>query len=258
MIRKLLKCFLYLCLLVLAGVVALVLCKDILIRNLAERQIIKQTGQFVRIDRLHVGFTKPVISIQGFKLYNRPEFGGGLLLHLQDLRIEYDTDALQSGKLHLNFLRLDLQELNIVRNRSGRTNLVDFIDRAGTQGREALSSRLPPKDFGFTGIDVLDLSLGRIRFIDLRDPRHNREAYFGLQNAEIKNVRGEADLYGVAAIVLLRSGVVALGSPPATNGESPGGILDLGLDWLMETLGLDRDSTPSSSVSAAAPGPAPP
>lgn len=258
MIRKLLKWFIYFCLLILAGIVALLLSKDILIRNLAERRILKQTGMAARIDRLHVGFTEPVISIQGFKLYNRPEFGGGLLLHLQDLHMEYDADALQSGELHLNLFRLDLQELNIVRNRSGQTNIVDFIQRAGTEGREALSAKLPSKEFGFTGVDELNLSLGRIRFIDLRDPRRNREAYFGLRNAEIRNIRNEGDLYGVAAIVLVRSGVVILGDAPSGKGDGRGGILELGLDWLMETLGLEARSgagfltnTPATAVKSS-------
>lgn len=252
MIRKLLKWFIYFCLLILAGIVALLLSKDILIRNLTERRILKQTGMYVRIDRLHVGFTEPVISMQGFKLYNRPEYGGGLLLHLKDLHMEYDPEGLQAGELHLNLLRLDLQELNIVRNRSGQTNIVDFIQRAGTEGREALSRKLPSREFGFTGVDKLNLSLGRIRFIDLRDPRRNREAYFGLKDAEIKNIRSEDDLYGVAAIVLLRSGLVNLGRPPQTGGSRESGILDLGLDWLKERLGLEDGTGRGASTNGPA------
>jgi len=253
-IRKLLKWFLYLCLLLVAGVVVLILCKDIIIRNLTERRITAQTGLYVRIDHLHVGFTEPVISMQGFKLYNRPEYGGGLLLHLKALHIEYDPEALQSGELHLDLFRLDLEELNIVRNAAGRTNITDFIERAGTEGREALSRKLPGKDFGFTGIDQLDLSLGRVRFTDLRDPRRNREAYFGVKNLEIKNIRDEGDLYGVAAIVLLRSGLVSLGSPAKTGHNSGSGILDLGMDWLRETLGFGSSGAGGVSTNTSSAG----
>jgi hypothetical protein len=257
-IRKLLKWFLYLCLLLLAGLITLVLCKDTLIRNLTERRITAQTGLYVRIDRLHVGFREPVISMQGCRLYNLPEFGGGLLLHLKDLHLEYDPEALQSGALHLHLVRLDLEELNIVRNAAGRTNLTDFIDRAGTEGRDALSRRLPAGDFGFTGIDTLDLSLGRIRFLDLRDARRNREAYFGVKHVEIKNIRSQDDLYGVAAIVLLRSGVVNLGAPPRQDGTRSVGILDLGMDWLKSALGLDfRLPTETKTNPPTAEGPSP-
>lgn len=246
MIRKLLKWFIYLCLLMLAGVVLLLLCKDIIIRNLTEQRILHQTGMYVRIDRLHVGFTEPVISMEGFKLYNRPEFGGGLLLHVPDLYIEYDPRALKSGELHVNQLRLDVRELNIVRNAGGQTNIVDFIERAGTVGRKALSRKLPARNFGFTGIDRLDLSLGRIRYFDLRNPRRNREAYFGLQHLEIKNIRNEDDLYGVAAMVLIRSGLLSLGMPADHEHSPKDSLLDLGLNWLMERLGMD--APPSRQV----------
>lgn len=259
MIRKLLKWFIYLCLLLLAGVVTLILCKDIIIRNLTERRILNQTGMYVRIDRLHVDFTDPVLSMQGFKLYNRPEFGGGLLLHLNDLHLEYDPEDVKSGELHLNLFRLDLQELNIVRNAAGQTNIVEFIESAGTKGFEAMSLSLPAKEFGFTGIDELDLSLGRIRFIDLGDPRRNREAHFGLKHEKIRDIRSEGDLYGVAGIILLRSGLVNLGkASPTAQEDGSDGMLDLGWDWLMETMGLDRSrpaDTPANPGSAVAPSP---
>jgi len=236
-IRKLLKFIFYLCLLALAGLVALILCKDLLIRNLTERRIIDQTGLYVRIDRMHVGFTEPVISIQGFKLYNRPEFGGGLLIHLRDLHMEYDPEALRSGSLHLTRLRLDLADLNLVRNAAGQTNLVDFIVHAGGEGQEALSRELPSKRFGFTGIDELELSLGRIRFIDLGDPRRNREAQFGVEDLTIRNIRSADDLYGVAGIVLIRSGLVHLGSPSSPEDRKAGGFLEPGLEWARDLLG---------------------
>lgn len=238
MIRRLLKWFVYLCLLLLAGVVTLILCKDILIRNLTERQIINQTGMYVRIDQLHVGFREPVVSMHDFKLYNRPEFGGGLLLHLEDLFIEYDPEALQSGELHLLKFHLDLETLNIVRNQAGETNLVDFINRAGTEGQAALSKKLPASDFGFTGIDELTLSLGRVRFIDLQDPRRGMEAYFGVEDLTIRNIRSTDDLYGVAGIVLLRSGLVNLSDPAAMESKTSEGALELAWDWVLQTLGL--------------------
>lgn len=253
MIRKLIKWFIYLCLLVLAGIITLILCKDILIRNITERRIISQTGMYVRIDRLHVGFTEPIISMQGFKLYNPPEFGGGLLLHLPDLHMEYDAEALQSGELHLSLLRLDLAELNIVRNAAGQTNIVDFLDRVETGGLEALSLKRPAKEFGFTGIDELNLSLGHIRYLDLRNPQLNRAAAFNLENMEIKNIRSEDDLYGVAAIVLIRSGVVALSQPAGDNTPGASSLIEQGLNWLKDAVGYKASESSQPRLETTAP-----
>lgn len=236
MIRRLLKWFLYLGLLLLAALVALILAKDTLIRNLTERRIIQQTGLYVRIDRMHVGFTEPVISLQNFKLYNRPEFGGGLLLHLQELHLEYDPEKLRSGQLHLDRLRLDLRELNIVRNATGHTNLTDFLDRTAAEGRAAWSRRLPARQFGFTGIDTLDLSLGRIRFIDLGNPRRTREARFDVEHLEIKNIRNEDDLYGVAGLVLVRGGLVHWAEPDPHPPAASAGLLEMVWEELRDHL----------------------
>lgn len=241
MIRALLKGFIYLCLLLLAGVVALILAKDTLIRNLTERQIINQTGLYVRIDRMHVGFRSPVISIENLKLYNRPEFGGGLLIHLNELHVECDPEALKTGELHLQQCRLDVETLNIVRNPTGQTNLNDFIRRAGTIGLPALASRQPSRSFGFTGIDELTLSLGRIRFIDQQQPHRSREAVFGVSNQRIHNIRNTEDLYGVAGLVLHRSGML---NPqlPTTPPPSETRLLQTGWNWVMDTLGLTSPS----------------
>ncbi len=258
MIRRLIKWFIYLCLLLLAGVVALILSKDTLIRNLTERRILRQTGLYVRIDKMHVGFTEPVISMQGFKLYNRPEFGGGLLLNLNDLYLEYDPERLRSGELHLTLFRLDLEELNIIRSAAGRTNITDFIERAGTEGRAALSRRLPAKQLGFTGIDTLNLSLGRIRFIDLRDPRRNRESCFGVKNLEIKAIRNEGDLYGVAGIVLLRSGLVNWAQPAKNENTDSVGLLQMAWDWIWQPLRREFGGHAGTSTNRSDAKPLPP
>jgi hypothetical protein len=53
---------------------------------------------------------------------------------------------------------------------------------------------------------VLNVSVGTLKFIDLKDRRNNREQTIGLENLVIKNVKSEADLAGVIALVALRSG----------------------------------------------------
>lgn len=252
MIRKLLKWFIRLCLLLLALGIVLLLCKDFIIRKITEHRIAAQTGLRTKIDRMHVGFTRPIISMQGFTLYNSPEFGSGVLMRAADLHMVYDPEAIQSGELHLNLFRLDLAELNIVRSKDGQTNIVDFLEQAGEIGEDILKEPQAIREFGFSGIDVLDLSLGHIRYLDLRNPNQNREAYFGIKNMEIKNIRSEGDLYGVAAIVLLRSGVVALSQPTSRNTPGSIGVIEQGLDWLKDAVGYEpsEEATPQSESTA--------
>ena len=58
----------------------------------------------------------------------------------------------------------------------------------------------------FAGIDVLNLSLGSAKFIDLADKRNNREVRLDLQNQIFKNIKTEADFYGMGVLLWLRSG----------------------------------------------------
>ena len=56
------------------------------------------------------------------------------------------------------------------------------------------------------GIDVLNVSIGTAKYIDLKDPKNNREQKIGIENCVIKNVKSPADLAGLGLLVALRGG----------------------------------------------------
>ncbi len=58
----------------------------------------------------------------------------------------------------------------------------------------------------FKGIDVLNVSVGTVKYLDLKDQKNNREQKIGIENLVIKNVRTPADLTGLAVFVALRGG----------------------------------------------------
>jgi len=198
--KSLLKWTFRLILLMIVTIVALVLSKDAILKALAERHIRAQTGMDVRIGRFAVSILSPVVTIEQFKLYNPPEFGGAPFLDVPELHLEYDRLALVRGELHVTLLRLNLAELNVVRNDAGHTNLVS-LPAKGPQAGAARRAQV-----AFAGVDVMNLSLGRARYLDLKNPRNNREVTLNLQNQVFKNVRTIGDLYGVLAILWLRSG----------------------------------------------------
>jgi hypothetical protein len=53
---------------------------------------------------------------------------------------------------------------------------------------------------------VLNVSVGTMKFIDLKDQRFNRTQKIGLENCVMKNVKSQADLAGLAVLVALRGG----------------------------------------------------
>jgi uncharacterized protein involved in outer membrane biogenesis len=209
--KTILKWFfaLVLLLVVLAGVFLLSL--DTLLRVTAEHRIRAQTGMDAEIGKFHLGLLEPVITIKDLAIHNPPAFGGTPFLSIPEIHVEYDRAALLKNQLHLTLLRFNLGELDIVKNEAGQTNL--FALGVGLPAKPAPGSgSVELKEFqrrtglDFQGIDVLNVSVGTARFIDLKNPANNREQKFGIDNLVLKNIKSRADLTGLTLLVALRGG----------------------------------------------------
>jgi hypothetical protein len=201
--RSAFKWLFRLCLLLVALIVAVVLGKDAMFKAAVQRQIRAQTGMDVKIGRFSVGIFSPVVTIEDFRLYNTPEFGGTAFVDIPELHVEYDRAALSRRQLHLTLLRFHLAELNIVKNEAGHTNLVSLMHKPAPP-RPANASTVP--EIEFVGIDVLNLTLGRLRLLDLKDRQKSGELYLGLRDQVFRNVKTQSDLVGVLFLLWLRSG----------------------------------------------------
>jgi uncharacterized protein involved in outer membrane biogenesis len=198
--KFLLKWILRLALLAVVLAVVLVLSKDWLFKKYAERRIAAATGLETRIGKLEESFFKPVVHLENVRLYNPASFGGAPLVDIRELHLEINRGALAQGKLRLTLVRLDVTELNLVRDRAGRTNVALLGQTLG--GNSATSK----SDFKFEQIDVLNLSIGKLRYTDLANPANNRTVDFGVQREVFTNIRSQNDLYGMAMLLLIRCG----------------------------------------------------
>ncbi len=207
--KTILKWFFGALLLVILLAVIFLLSLDTILRVTAENRIRAQTGMGAEIGKFHLGLLEPVVSIKDFKIFNPPEFGGTPFLNIPEIHVEYDRDALLKNKIHLTLVRFNLGELDIVKNEAGQTNIFS-LGLALPQKGAADGNSVQLKEFkqrtglDFQGIDALNASVGIARFIDLKDPRNNREQKIGIDNLVMKNVKTQKDLVGLAAIVALR------------------------------------------------------
>jgi len=200
-------------LLAAALVVILLLSLNSILRLYVQHQIRARTGMDAEIGRFSLGLVEPTVTIQNFKLFNPPDFGGTPFLSIPEIHVEYDRAALAKHRIHLTLMRFNLGELDIVKNEAGQTNLFSLgltLPSARTvSGRKAAQLTADFKQqtgFDFTGIDVLNVSVGTARFIDLKDQSHNRTQKIGLENCVIKDVKTPTDLTGLALLVALRGG----------------------------------------------------
>ncbi len=210
MIKFVFKWVFRLVLLVSVLAVIFFLSLDTMLRVVMENRIRAQTGMDAEIGTVHFGLTEPVVSIQNLKLYNSPDFGGTPFLNIPEIHVEYDRLALAEHKIHLTLMRFNLGELDIVKNEAGQTNIFSLGVTAPVtdkkSGGAVLAEFKKRTGFQFKSIDVLNVSVGTAKYIDLKSPQNNREQKIGIENQVIKNVQSPADLAGLAVLVALRSG----------------------------------------------------
>jgi uncharacterized protein involved in outer membrane biogenesis len=191
--------------LALVLVIALAFSFNSIVRILIEHNIRRQTGMDAEIGRVEVGWTAPTFEIRDMKIYNSPGFGGTPFMDVPEVHVEYDRLALLKGDLHLTLLRLNLSELDIVRNKNGQINV--FLTAQTRQKNPGISLPSFKKQTGydFNGIDALNVSFDKVKYIDLENRHNDREQTIGLQNCVVPDVKSARDLAGLVVIIDLRS-----------------------------------------------------
>jgi hypothetical protein len=226
--KRLFKWVLRLVLLAFLLAVVLFLSFDSILRIIAEHSIRRQTGMETEIGEFHLGLTKPVIEIKHLELFNTRQFGGTPFVNIPEIHVEYDRNALRNGQLHVNLLRFNLGELDVVRSLDGQTNILSIgVNPAKTnkdRHHDGNSWKMFREETGleFTGIDCLNVSVGEFKYIDLRAQTNNRARNIGIDNFVTTNVTSETDLLGLALVVGLRSGDVFKPMvAPGNSGSDP-------------------------------------
>jgi hypothetical protein len=199
--------------------VAAVLLKDTAARALAEQRIRRETGLDARIGKLEFSLLEPKMRFENLVLYNPAEFGGSAFIDVPEMHLEYYRDALAYGRTRLKLLRLNVRELNIVESAAGRTNLVDLLHRVAPETLDR--SGKTNSSGAFQGIDMLNLTVGKVRYTNLRLPKRNQEMEVNLRNEIVQNVRTEQDLAAILFKVLLRAGITVYLDPKPAIHSAP-------------------------------------
>ena len=208
MIKFIFKWLIRLVILAAVLVVILLLARNAILRVYLEHQIRAQTGLDAEIGSFSLGLAEPTVTIRNFRLYNPPAFAGTPFLEIREIHAEYDPAALARHELHVTLMRFNLGELDIVKNQAGQTNIfsLGLATPLKKTGGKAGGTFTKQTGLEFTGIDVLNVSIGTAKYIDLNNQRNNRTQIIGIQNCVLKNVKSPADLGGLAAFIALRSG----------------------------------------------------
>lgn len=117
---KLLKKLLFLVVFLL---VILVLARNYVVKIGAEQFVKQQTGLPLKMEGINIGLVDTKIDIDDLKLYNPPNFEEKLMVNIPDIYVDYNLPEIIKGNVHLNEIRFHLNEVIIVKNKAGQTNI---------------------------------------------------------------------------------------------------------------------------------------
>jgi hypothetical protein len=181
----------------------------------------------VEIGGLNIGLLRPHLEVRDLKVYGQSQFGGVQLLDLPELRVEYDREALNRQELKLRLVRIRLNELTLMDGfAGGQTNMfqrmqgyseliVAYTNRLGElTNRVDLDRAQRVGNATFRGIDRLELTLGRVRFVDVKDPLSEKVAALNINRRVMTNI---ADLPGLAPLAMELLVRTTLGAKPVNR-----------------------------------------
>lgn len=154
----------------LVGIVVLVvivlLGKNLIAKAALSAGIKMVTGLNAQVAGMQVGLLRPVLGIQGLKIMNPAGYPDPVMVHLNEFFVDYNLQALLSGKAHLRMLRLDLDEVTLVKRADGQTNInqIKILQQKPGQAKSAqqkVGGKAPQVQ-----IDALELRIGKVLFKD--------------------------------------------------------------------------------------------
>lgn len=121
------------------------------------------TGLGVSIDHLDLGLLTTRVSVKGVKVLNPKGFDEPVMVSIPELYVDYDVGAVLKGKTHLELVRLQLDELTVVKNAEGRVNLHSLTV---VKEQQKTPSQKPATKPSPLLIDLLELQIGRVVYKD--------------------------------------------------------------------------------------------
>ncbi len=155
-------------LVILAAIVIVIgVAKNVVAKAAVESGVRLITGLTLSLDRMDVSFLKSAVGIRGLRLHNPSGFPDQVMVDLPEIDVHYDLGAFLGGKVHLQEVRLNLQEFTVVRDRSGTLNL-DSLNVVKESKAAKTGTATPAKKAGMPEIriDALELSIGKVIYKD--------------------------------------------------------------------------------------------
>jgi len=149
----------------LAVVAVLLLAKNFIAKIAVEKGVEFATGVKLRVSGLQVGVFKSRVNINNLKLYNPKGFEDKIMIDIPNVYVDYNLPSIIKGKVHLNYIKLNLREFVVVKNKDGKVNL-DSLKPVKEQKEEKEKPKEKAAKAPEVKIDNLELKIGKVIFKD--------------------------------------------------------------------------------------------
>ena len=182
-------------------VAAVLLGRNLLIKQGARAALKAALGLALAIDSLDVGLFRSTIRIEGLAVSNPAGFGDAPLARVPLIFVDYDLGSLLGGKPHFRAIEVDVAEVSVVKNAGGELNL-NRIRAVASKGGEKPQEASKPVEMR---IDRLTLTIGKVRYLELDGAgatRKESDFQVGVDHEVFEDLRGPDE---VVRLVVLRT-----------------------------------------------------
>lgn len=184
----------------LLAFVAIIALKKAVLTQTARLIVGQATGFKVELDEFDVNPIGGSAHIKNLRLFNPPEFNSGLFLSVREVFTNINiADFFKRKLLHLEQLRLNLDEITVVRSANGKTNLTALSSVENrTEPTRTERERASSENISFL-IDELRLTMRKVNYLDYSSGGPEPKQYsFDMKVNEkvLKNVTDPAAVIG--------------------------------------------------------------
>jgi hypothetical protein len=205
------KIFKWIGIIVAVIMVALLLCRNLLIKHAIQLGIKKAIGINTSIDKINIGLFQSTIQIKGLTIYNPEGFEGETLAKVPLIYLDYELGPLLHYKMHCTKMKININEITIVKNRKGEINL----NRLKSIAEETTSpQKAKKKKETEVKIDKLILTVDHVKFVDYSKGKRPEQLTIpiGLNREEFKNLNSTEEIVRVIALkTIVSAGLCNIG-----------------------------------------------
>ncbi len=183
--------------------IGLFLARNIIVKNVLSAGVKAFTGLGLKAESIDVGIPQTHISVQNLQLFNPPDFSDKVMLNMPEIYIDYDLGAFLNRKVHLEEIRINMQEFVVVKNKDGKLNL-DSLKAVQAKKKTAEEQKKEKAKLPEIQIDLLKLTIGKVIYKDYSagGPEPSVREFNINIDEQFENI---TDPYALSSIILVKA-----------------------------------------------------